>query len=87
MSIDTVKRAAYRMSGNASIDIGTENGFAACTVHFGKPASAELVTKTAEAFRLEVLDQDLRAIVAAEDLPSAKCGSGAGIFAVRLAVQ
>ncbi|CDX57737.1 hypothetical protein C7U60_19135 [Mesorhizobium plurifarium] len=43
-----------------------ENGFAKCTLHFSKPVSSEQADRAVEALRLEVLDQDLRKVMAEE---------------------
>jgi His-Xaa-Ser system protein HxsD len=68
-SIDTVKRAAYRMTGNASFDIDIVGNRAVCVARFSKSVSPEVASKFAEGLRLEVLDQDLRASIAAETAP------------------
>jgi His-Xaa-Ser system protein HxsD len=65
-TLDCVKRAAYRVTGNASVEIAVEDSFAKCVLHFSKPLSAELVARATESLRLEVLDQDLRHTIAAE---------------------
>ena len=65
-TLDCVKRAAYRVTGNSSVDIAVEGGFAKCVLHFSKPTSAELAARATEGLRIEVLDQDLRSVVAAE---------------------
>jgi His-Xaa-Ser system protein HxsD len=65
-ALDCVKRAAYRVTSNSSVDIAVEDGLAKCVLHFSKPISAELAARATEALRLEVLDQDLRNAVAQE---------------------
>jgi His-Xaa-Ser system protein HxsD len=65
-SLDCVKRAAYRVTAKASVEIATEAGNAVCVIHFSKPVTQEAAAKAVEGLRLEVLDQDLRSVVAAE---------------------
>ncbi|WP_287321258.1 hypothetical protein [Mesorhizobium sp.] len=65
-SLDCIKRAAYRMTAKASVDISTEAGNIVCVLHFTKPVTWEQAAKAVEGLRLEVLDQDLRSVVAAE---------------------
>lgn len=65
-SLDCVKRAAYRLTAKASVDIWTEAGNAVCVLHFTKPISREHAANVVARLRLEVLDQDLRSVVAAE---------------------
>ena len=64
--LDCIKRAAYRMTAKASVDISTEAGNVVCVLHFTKPVTREQAAKAVEGLRLEVLDQDLRSVVAAE---------------------
>lgn len=65
-TLDCVKRAAYRVTGGSSVDIAIEGGLAKCVLHFSKPISGEQADRAIEALRLEVLDQDLRRVVAEE---------------------
>jgi His-Xaa-Ser system protein HxsD len=65
-TLDCVKRAAYRVTGNSSVDIAVEGGFAKCVLHFSKPTSVESAAGAIETLRLEVLDQDLRSSIARE---------------------
>ncbi|MER9657240.1 hypothetical protein NKJ26_27800 [Mesorhizobium sp. M0152] len=65
-TLDCVKRAAYRVTGGSSVDIAIEDGFAKCVLHFSKPMSRAQSDHAVEALRLEVLDQDLRGVVAEE---------------------
>ncbi|MES0205260.1 hypothetical protein [Mesorhizobium sp. LNHC209A00] len=65
-SLDCVKRAAYRVTGNAAVDITIEDGFAVCTINFSKAVGWVSADAAKERLRLEVLDQDLRSSIAAE---------------------
>ncbi|MBX5302459.1 His-Xaa-Ser system protein HxsD [Rhizobium sp. NLR12b] len=65
-SLECVKRASYRVTSNASIEITVNDSIAVCVIHFSKPVSNEAAELAAESLRLEVLDQDLRFAVAAE---------------------
>ncbi|TIN31731.1 MAG: His-Xaa-Ser system protein HxsD [Mesorhizobium sp.] len=65
-SLDCVKRAAYRVTGNAAVEITIEGGFAVCTINFSKAAARTSADAAVERLRLEVLDQDLRSSIAAE---------------------
>ena len=66
--IDTIKKAAYRMSGLYAFDIAFEGEDVVCTLHprsGSAPVSAEVIST----FRTEVLDQDLRRTISAETAP------------------
>src|SRR5262245_28785723 len=65
-SLDTVKKAAYRFLDRFSTDFRVEGDDVICVVTFLRPSSLEVVQSTIAAFRIEVLDQDLRQKVAAE---------------------
>lgn len=65
-TLDCIKRASYRVTRNSSVEILAEDGVARCILHFSKPMSPDLAARTVEALRLEVLDQDLRGVVASE---------------------
>lgn len=65
-SLDTLKKAAYRMSDVAVIDIAPSGENIICTMKFRQPLSAEDVDQAVSTFKLEVLDQDLRASIGTE---------------------
>src|SRR4051794_29319527 len=65
-SLDCIKRASYRTTADSAVDISVEGGHAVCVIHFRSPVTPELAARASERLRLEVLDQDLRSIVAAE---------------------
>ncbi|TIM15502.1 MAG: hypothetical protein E5Y67_07070 [Mesorhizobium sp.] len=64
--LDCVKRAAYRVTGNAAVDITLEDGFAVCALNFSKAITRAAADTAIERLRLEVLDQDLRGTIASE---------------------
>jgi His-Xaa-Ser system protein HxsD len=66
-SIETIKKAAYRFSDVLSIDFIPHLGEIECILHFlSNPKEEEQVDRISAAFKNEVLDQDLRAIIARE---------------------
>jgi His-Xaa-Ser system protein HxsD len=67
-SLDTVKRAAYRLTGKASFEIKVVDGSALCTIRFAGPISPQEARRMADNLRTEVLDQDLRASLAQETM-------------------
>jgi His-Xaa-Ser system protein HxsD len=67
--IDTVKRAAYRLSDLASFDISQEGNRINCRLDFLTPLSQEESKHLLARFRNEVLDQDLRRSIAEETAP------------------
>lgn len=64
--LGTVKRAAYRFLDRFSADIRTEDAEVVCDVTFAHGVSAQAAQEIIADFRKEVLDQDLRRVVAAE---------------------
>jgi His-Xaa-Ser system protein HxsD len=67
--IETIKKAAYRLGGYCTFDFAIDGDDVVCTLHrFAKPA-VPLATELTDAFRTEVLDQDLRRIIGAETAP------------------
>lgn len=67
--LDVVKKAAYRLSDRASFDIWRHKGDIMCRLDFPEPLSHSDAEALVIAFRNEVLDQDLRRIVAEETAP------------------
>ena len=66
-SVETIKKAAYRCSDVLSVDINPRPGEIECVLHFlSEPKEEERVQRIVAAFRNEVLDQDLRAVIAKE---------------------
>ena len=68
-SLETVKKSAYRMLDRFSADIRAEGTVISCRLDFRIPVSQEHARKAVMDFRDEVLDQDLRHIVAEETAP------------------
>jgi His-Xaa-Ser system protein HxsD len=65
-SWDSIKRAAYSLSGKCSFDFQTEGKEIVCKLLFLNPQLPEIVASIELAFRNELLDQDLRARIAEE---------------------
>jgi His-Xaa-Ser system protein HxsD len=65
--IETIKKAAYRFGGYCTFDFAIDGDDVICTLHpFARSAAPMELT---DAFRTEVLDQDLRRIIGAETAP------------------
>ena len=67
-SLETIKKAAYRFIDRFSPDIRIENNQIICVLSFAVPTSHE-TQRIVDDFRKEVLDQDLRRLIAAETAP------------------
>jgi His-Xaa-Ser system protein HxsD len=66
-SIETIKKAAYRLSDVLSIDITPRSSEVECILHFlSDPKDEDHVQRIVDTFKNEILDQDLRAIIARE---------------------
>ena len=68
-SLETIKKAAYRLSAVVAVDIVPQDGNIVCMLHVDPKLSDEDTQRIVAAFKTEVLDQDLRAIVGAETAP------------------
>lgn len=68
-SLETIKKAAYRLADVMSLDIELRGGDIVCTLHTDPKRSDDDVQQIVASFRAEVLDQDLRAIIGAETAP------------------
>ena len=68
-ALETVKKSAYRLLDRFSADIRAEGKFIKCRLEFRTPVSQEQAQKAVMDFRDDVLDQDLRRIVAEETAP------------------
>ncbi|HZS46077.1 MAG TPA: His-Xaa-Ser system protein HxsD [Blastocatellia bacterium] len=68
-SLDVIKRAAYRIADIAVVDIDAKPGEIVCTLNFHHPQTDEDAQRLINDFKLEVLDQDLRAAIAKETEP------------------
>ena len=66
-SIETIKKAAYRFLDVLSIDVIPRSAEIECILHFlSDPKEEEQAERIVAAFKNEVLDQDLRSIIARE---------------------
>jgi His-Xaa-Ser system protein HxsD len=66
-SIETIKKAAYRFSDVLSVDINPRLTEIQCILHFlSNPKEEEQIDRIVAAFKNEILDQDLRGIIARE---------------------
>jgi His-Xaa-Ser system protein HxsD len=66
-SVETIKKAAYRFSDVLSVDIVPRTDEIECTLHFlSGSKEEEQAAQIVAAFKNEVLDQDLRSIIAKE---------------------
>jgi His-Xaa-Ser system protein HxsD len=66
-SIETIKKAAYRFSHLVSVDIVRHRAEIECVIHFLSGSKAEeQAEQIVAAFKNEVLDQDLRSLIAKE---------------------
>lgn len=64
--LETVKKAAYRLTNLAAFDFSISDAEISCTVTVLPGKDAETVERVVNEFRNEVLDQDLRRTVARE---------------------
>ncbi len=65
-TLDTIKKAAYRFSDTFSVEIIPSSDKTECILHFDRAVPEDQQEQLVAAFRTEVLDQDLRARIAAE---------------------
>jgi His-Xaa-Ser system protein HxsD len=66
-SVETIKKAAYRFSDVLSIDFIPRQTEVECILHFSSdPKGEEQAERIVAAFKNEILDQDLRGIIARE---------------------
>lgn len=68
-SLDAIKRAAYRVSDRVIVEILQSSATITCILRPSPAARGGDTTQLEHDFRLEVLDQDLRARIAAETEP------------------
>lgn len=68
-SLEAIKKAAYRFSDRISVEIIPRGNLTECICDFVRPASQEQIDKTLQDFRTEVLDHDLRLVIAKETEP------------------
>lgn len=65
-SLAVVKKAAYRFTDVGAVEIATRDNEIVCTLYFVQPRTQQDLRRVVNDLRTEVLDQDLRAMVAAE---------------------
>lgn len=68
-SLDSVKKAAYRLSDRFTVDIRPSGQELVCLLEFKAAATEEQQQAYIAEFRAEVLDQDLRRTIAEETEP------------------
>jgi His-Xaa-Ser system protein HxsD len=68
-SLDTVKKAAYRFLDRFVLDFQVHGEEILCTLTFPRGVSPAAAENAVQAFKNELLDQDLRQKVAAETAP------------------
>lgn len=68
-SLETVKRAAYRLPSDVAVDIRASDGSIVCVLSFPVGWSFEQRDAQTVWFKRELLDQDLRATIASETAP------------------
>ena len=65
-SLDCLKRAAFRISQFAAVNIIAAGDQYVCELTFQRPLSKEEASELTNAFTVEVLDQDLRETISNE---------------------
>jgi len=65
----SLKKTAYRFSGRCSFDFQTDGKEIICKLLFPRPQSHQAVASIELGFRNELLDQDLRDLIAEETTP------------------
>lgn len=68
-AVDAIKKAAYRFSNLFAAEIRLAHDQTECVLHFDKSVPEGEHAQIIAAFRTEVLDQDLRAVIAKETEP------------------
>jgi His-Xaa-Ser system protein HxsD len=68
-ALPTIKKAAYRFLKAFTADIRQDGDTWACTLTFPSAVDAEAIERARRELQAEVLDQDLRAVVAHETEP------------------
>lgn len=65
-SLETVKRAAYRFIDRFSVELLPEASGCRCKFHFPQGTTPSKVEESLRDFHAELLDQDLRQLIASE---------------------
>jgi His-Xaa-Ser system protein HxsD len=68
-ALDVIKKAAYRLLDRGVVEITPDGDNAQCTIRFRTPLTPEEARGVCDDLWAEILDQDLRAIVAQETAP------------------
>jgi His-Xaa-Ser system protein HxsD len=69
-SLETVKKAAYRLSARCAFDFNVDGGGdILCRLQFPEALTTEHAVELERDFKNEVLDQDLRHLIAEETTP------------------
>jgi His-Xaa-Ser system protein HxsD len=68
-TLTTLKKAAYRLSDRCSFEFEVSGDTTVCRLRFKPSATHDFMRDTIDDFHREVLDQDLRQIVADETAP------------------
>ena len=63
---DSIKKAAYTIAAQAAVDIRRVGSEWECELYFLRPTPPALMQEAVTSFRIEVLDQNLRASIAEE---------------------
>ena len=64
--LETIKKAAYRFIDRFASEFRSEDETIVCTIIFSNDISVDEIDKIVTDFKKEVLDQDLRKLVASE---------------------
>lgn len=65
-NLDTVKKTAYRFTAEAAFSFDMSGEAILCSVSFATPRTEAQIKVFKDAFQIELLDQDLRRVVATE---------------------
>jgi His-Xaa-Ser system protein HxsD len=68
-ALDVIKKAAYRLLDRGVVEITRDGDNAQCTIRFRTSLTPEEAQRVCDDLWAEILDQDLRVIVAQETAP------------------
>ncbi len=68
-TLETIKKAAYRLSETCAFEFRIDGDDFVCELLFADSTTNEQIGETERQFRTEVLDQDLRQLIADETAP------------------
>ena len=69
-SLEVIKKAAYRLLDRGVVNIAPDGDNVQCTIHFRMPLTADDAQRVGEDLLAEILDQDLRQLIAEETSPT-----------------